>query len=50
MVAQLVYFEEYKTRGEAMNKEKYIKKQKSRKYIEKLIKEFKRARSSIGSS
>ena len=34
----LVYTEEYQTRAEAYNREQYIKKQKSRTFIENLIK------------
>ncbi len=37
----LVYSEEYSTRSEAYNREQYIKKQKSRVYIEQLISESK---------
>ncbi|MCB0478966.1 MAG: GIY-YIG nuclease family protein [Crocinitomicaceae bacterium] len=33
----LVYKEEYESRSESMQREKFIKKQKSRIYIEKLI-------------
>ena len=33
----LAYSETYPTRGEAMKRENYIKKQKSRKFIEALI-------------
>ena len=36
---ELVHFEEYETRSEAMKREKEIKNKKSRKYIEKLIAE-----------
>lgn len=35
---QLVYFEEYETRSEAMSREQGIKKKKSKRYIEWLIK------------
>lgn len=34
---QLVHEEKYNTRGEAMQRERYIKKLKDRRYIEKLI-------------
>jgi putative endonuclease len=34
---KVVYSEDFKTRAEAMNREKFIKKQKSRKYIAELI-------------
>ena len=34
---EMKYHEEYSTRAEAMNREMYIKSQKSKKYIEKLI-------------
>ena len=34
---KLVYSEIFETRADAMNREKYIKKMKSRKYIEGLI-------------
>jgi len=37
---QLVYYEEYKTRSEAVKREQEIKKQKSRLYIEQLIATF----------
>ena len=37
---QLVYYESYKTRAEAVRRELAIKKQKSHKYIEDLISEF----------
>ena len=33
----LVYFEKFNDKVYAINREKYIKKQKSRKFIEKLI-------------
>jgi len=33
----LVYFEEYNSKKEAIKREKQIKKQKSKKYIERLI-------------
>ena len=35
---KLVYFEEFSTKTEALKREKQIKKYKSRKYIENLIK------------
>jgi putative endonuclease len=35
---RLVYFELYETRSEAIKREREIKKMKSRKYIEQLIK------------
>ena len=34
---EVYYFEEYKTRSEAMKREKEIKSKKSRKYIENLV-------------
>jgi putative endonuclease len=34
---RLVYFEKYVTRIESINRERQIKKMKSRKYIERLI-------------
>lgn len=34
---EAVYSEEFNTKEEALNREKYIKKQKSRKYIEQLV-------------
>ena len=37
----LVYFESYKEKGEALRREKEIKKKKSRVYIENLIFSFK---------
>jgi putative endonuclease len=37
---QLVYYEKYTTRNEAVQRELEIKKQKSRNYIEGLISEF----------
>jgi putative endonuclease len=39
---RLVYFEVYKTRTEAIKREKEIKNKKSRKYIEWLINEWKK--------
>ncbi len=39
---RLVYFEAYPTRAEAIKREKAIKNKKSRKYIEWLIKEWKK--------
>jgi putative endonuclease len=39
---RLVYFEVVATRSEAIKREKEIKNRKSRKYIEKLISEWKR--------
>ena len=33
----LIYKEEYKTRSEAVNRERYFKKLKNRKYLEKII-------------
>ena len=39
---RLVYFEAYTTRAEAIKREKAIKNKKSRKYIEWLIKEWKK--------
>ncbi|MFP4046593.1 MAG: GIY-YIG nuclease family protein [Bacteroidales bacterium] len=33
----LVYYEEYPTRSEAVSREKHLKKQKNRKYLEQLI-------------
>ncbi|MCD6412835.1 MAG: GIY-YIG nuclease family protein [Elusimicrobia bacterium] len=38
---KLVYFEKCPSYSVAMKKEKFVKKQKSRKYIENLIKNFK---------
>ena len=35
---ELVHFEEFSTRGEAISRERAIKRMKSRKYIESLIK------------
>ena len=34
---KVIYFEEYKTRGEAIKRERYLKRLKSRKYINYLI-------------
>ena len=34
---EMIYTEEYQSKSEAMKRERYIKKQKSRKYIESLI-------------
>ena len=34
---ELAYFEKFETKSEAYQRELYIKKQKSRKYLEKLI-------------
>ena len=34
----LVYTEEYKTRGEAVKRERYLKRIKNKKYLEKIIK------------
>ena len=34
---EIVYYEEYPTKTEAYARERYLKKQKSRRYIEKLI-------------
>ncbi len=34
---QLVYFEEYASRSEAVNRETEVKKKKSRKYIQWLV-------------
>jgi len=39
---RLVYFELWKSRSEALKREKEIKSKKSRKYIERLIKEWKK--------
>jgi putative endonuclease len=39
---RLVYFEVFPTRSEAIKREKEIKNRKSRKYIEKLISEWKK--------
>ena len=39
---RLVYFEIYTTRNESINREKQIKKMKSRKYIELLIDNWKK--------
>ena len=39
---RLVYFELLKSRSEALKREKEIKSKKSRKYIERLIKEWKK--------
>jgi putative endonuclease len=36
----LVYKEEYKTRKEAFKRERYLKKLKSKQYLENLIKNF----------
>ena len=36
---KIVYYEEYETKSQAMTREYEIKRKKSRKYIEKLIKE-----------
>jgi putative endonuclease len=33
----MIYTEEYKTKSEAIKREKYIKRQKNKKYIESLI-------------
>ena len=38
---KLVYQEQFETRSEAMNREKEIKKRKSRTYKEELIKQYK---------
>jgi putative endonuclease len=38
---RLVYFEIYESRSDAIKREKEIKKRKSRKYIEQLIKNWK---------
>lgn len=37
---EIVYFEEYDSKSEAMKRESYIKRMKSRKYIEGLIEKF----------
>ena len=39
---RLVYFEVFKTRTEALKREKEIKKMKSKKYIESLLSEWKK--------
>jgi putative endonuclease len=39
---RLVYFESFKTRSEALKREKQIKKMKSRKYIKTLISDWKK--------
>lgn len=36
---KIVYYEVYKTRSESVSRELFIKKQKSRRFIERLIKE-----------
>ncbi|MFP4548366.1 MAG: GIY-YIG nuclease family protein [Fidelibacterota bacterium] len=35
---EIVYYEKYDTKSKAMKRENFIKRQKSRKYIEELIK------------
>ena len=40
---RLIYFEVFRTRTEALKREKEIKKMKSRKYIESLVSEWRKS-------
>jgi putative endonuclease len=40
---RLIYFEVFRTRTEALKREKEIKKMKSRKYIETLVSEWRKS-------